>query len=141
MTDTATKPPAPPSDLKKIGRKDGPGRALWKSIVGTNADSVKYILRADELQILAEACREVDLIADIDEEFRKDLRGFVVKGSTGQPTSNPLIQELRQHRQVLANLLSKLKLPDDVGEQTSRGESTRSSQARDAAAERWGKSG
>jgi len=138
MTDTPTKPPPPPADLRKLGRKDGPGRALWKSIVGTSADTVKYILRADELQILAEACREVDLIADIDEEFRNDLRGFVVKGSTGQPTSNPLIQELRQHRQVLANLLSKLTLPDDIEGQASS-ESTRSTQARAAAEARWGK--
>lgn len=135
----APKPPPPPADLRKIGRKDGPGRALWKQIAGSGHGPIKYILRADELQILAEACREVDLIADIDEEFRNDCRGFVVKGSTGQPTSNPLIQELRQHRQVLANLLSKLKLPDDVDEQG--GSETRSTQARSAAEARWGKSG
>lgn len=141
MTDTAETPPKappPPADLKRIGRKDGPGRALWKQIAGSGSGPVKYVLRPDELHILAEACREADLIAAIDEEFRNDTRGFIVRGSMGQPAANPLISELRQHRQCYANLLSKIKLPDDDG---VGAENPRSTNARNAAQSRWGKTG
>lgn len=84
------------------------GGALWVSITS------KYDLRADELRVLEEACREVDLI----ERLRVLLvdEPLMLKGSMGQPVVHPAVAELRQHRNVLASLLRSLKLPDDNGE-------------------------
>ena len=106
----------------RLGAK---AKALWSNVTGT------YELRADELRVLEDACREVDLV----ELLEKELAGasLVVKGSQGQPVANPLVQEIRQHRQVVKSLLGSLKLPDEDG----RAQASRSSQARAAAQARW----
>lgn len=101
-------------------------KRVWTEITGS------YELRVDELRLLEDACREIDLI----ERLESDLRGsdLVVRGSQGQPVVSPLVQELRQHRGVLARLFGALKLPD---EESAAGE--RSSSARAAAMARWGR--
>ena len=100
-------------------------RRMWRAITGT------YELRADELRVLEDACREVDLIERLEEAMRgADL---IVHGSQGQPVANPLVQELRQHRATLKALLGSLKLPDEDGRQAE----SRSSSAREAANARW----
>lgn len=106
------------------------GRALWNSI------AKKYDLRPDEKRILTDACREADLITQMETDFKKST--VMVTGSMGQPVVNPLIAELRQHRAVLSQLLAKLKLPDEpaAGEE-STGQPTRSTNARAAANARW----
>lgn len=99
---------------------------LWSEI------TENYDLRVDELRILEDACREIDLV----ERLEAELKGadLVVNGSMGQPVASPLVQELRQHRSVLARLLVLLKLPDDEGQAQSP-----SSTARAAAMARWGR--
>lgn len=102
------------------------GKALWTSV------TTDYILRADEVRILEDACREADLI----ERMERELRGedLIVRGSMGQPVANPLAQEIRQHRGQFARLMKQLDLPDgDV----KLGSSSRSTSARAAAQARW----
>lgn len=94
-----------PVDLEQAGAK------MWSSIAG------KYELRPDESRILEDACREADLIDDLQGLARFADR--IVKGSQGQPVINPLISELRQHRATLASLLRQLHLPDEGGASAS----------------------
>lgn len=101
---------------------------LWRAI------TAKYELRADELRVLEDACRESDLIDALAEEAAG--AATVVKGSQGQPVINPLISEVRQHRSTLAALLRQLKLPDEADTSEAR-----STAARSAANARWSKRG
>lgn len=108
------------------------GKRLWHDIAGN------YELRFDEYRLLEEACREVDLI----ERLNADLEDapLTAKGSMGQTVSAPNVQEVRQHRTVLARLLGQLKLPDaDAGSGSTP--KSRSGSARELAAARWGKRG
>lgn len=82
-------------------------RAIWTGITRD------YELRADELRVLEDACREVDLIERLELELRDSK--LVVEGSMGQPVASPLVQEIRQHRATLARLFAALKLPADEG--------------------------
>ncbi|OIN80879.1 hypothetical protein [Mycobacterium malmoense] len=109
-----------PANLAKAGRE------LWNAVIG------KYEFRPDELRILEDACREADLIDDMEKAQRGADR--IVKGSMGQPVINPLISELRQHRATLATLLRGLKLPDE-----GAGTGADGSQQRQAAQARWAK--
>lgn len=104
-----------------------------KALVVWNEVTGNYDLRIDELRVLEDACREIDLI----ERLESELRGaeLIVVGSMGQPVANPLVQELRQHRGVLARLLGWLKLPDE--EEPAKGNASAS--ARQAAMARWGR--
>lgn len=122
MTDASA--PRPPTGLQAKGRK------LWRDV------TARYGLRVDELRILEDACREADLIDRIEKELTKKGAELVVRGSMGQPVASPLMQEVRQHRNVLAGLLAKLKLPDE-GNAESRAEA-RATSARAAAMARWG---
>jgi hypothetical protein len=112
------KKPAP----ARLGDK---AKRLWSGVTDT------YELRADELRVLEDACREIDLVERLEEELAS--ASLVVKGSQGQPVANPLVQEIRQHRQVVKSLLGSLRLPDEDG----RAQASRSSSARDAANARW----
>lgn len=103
--------------------------SLWEHVTST------YDLRADELRVLEDACREVDLIEAMQVELDA-ADSFLAKGSQGQPVAHPLVQELRQHRATLKSLLGSLKLPDEDG----RAASSRSEQARNAARARWQRS-
>lgn len=104
------------------------GLCLWEEI------SEAFELRVDELRILSDACREVDLIERMHTELQ--TAPLVVKGSMGQDVASPLVQELRQHRSLVARLLAALKLPDDEHQEEHDGRA-RSSQARKAALTRW----
>lgn len=105
-------------------------RKIWRGITEV------YDLRPDELRILEEACREVDLIDMMEKALSDALKAgeFTVRGSMGQPVANPLMAEIRQHRGTLQRLLGALKLPDDAAEAA---EGSRSTAARTAAAARW----
>jgi len=104
------------------------GEALWRAIEDT------YELRADELRVLEDACREADLIDTLNIEA--SVADLVVRGSQGQPVINPLISELRQHRSTLAALLRQLKLPEEGDTAEAR-----STSARAAANARWSRRG
>lgn len=119
-------PPKPPTGLKPGGR------ALWNSI------AKEYKLRPDERRVLAEACRELDLIADLDRNLAAG--DILITGSMGQQVLNPLVAELRQHRSTLATLLRQLKLPDEAPAKAQE-PGDRSATARAAANARWSKRG
>lgn len=105
------------------------GRELWNSVALT------YDLRPDEVRMLADACREADIVERLEMELMDSP--LMVKGSMGQLTASPLVSEVRQHRTVLAGLLSKLKLPDTpAGSERKR--AVASENARTAARARWG---
>ncbi|MEY9489060.1 hypothetical protein RKD26_004854 [Streptomyces calvus] len=104
------------------------GTCLWEEVSGA------FVLRVDELRVLADACREVDLIERLEDALRD--APLVVTGSQGQPVASPLVQELRQHRSLVARLLAALKLPDEE-DQEQHDARARSSQARHAALARW----
>lgn len=114
----------------KAPSKLGPaGKALWSSIVPT------YDLRPDEYRILADACREADLIERLHEALA--TADLVTRGSMGQEVASPFVSEIRQHRTVLANLLKTLKIPDTpAGAARKRAQVSES--ARVAARARWG---
>lgn len=142
MADESTPPkaPPPPAVLVKDGRKDGPGRQLWKQIAGTGTD-VPYVLRPDELRILRDACVMADRIEKL--EAIANSQTMTVRGSQNQPVINPLLAEARQCALAIANMLSKIKLPEQPAESGSMSEAgtPRSVSARNAANTRWGKSG
>ena len=98
---------------------------LWRETVAA------YDLRVDELRILEDACREVDLIERLEDEIRK-LPRLTVDGSMGQPVISELVKDVRQHRNTLKALLAGLKL-NEAGEQAGN----RSTSARGAAQARW----
>lgn len=111
---------------------DGPeglsseARELWAAI------SAGYQLRPDELRVLEDACRTVDVIERLEEALRD--APLVVDGSKGQVAVNPLVSEIRQHRQVLRSLLGALRLPD---EDDARPALSGSTAARQLAMQRW----
>ena len=112
----------------KLGAK---ARKVWTDITDT------YTLRPDELRVLEDACREIDLIERLEKELNKPGVEMIVKGSMGQPVANPLMAEVRQHRQTVKALFAAIDLPDD----DSRLAGARSSAARQAANARWRRSG
>ncbi|NEW33830.1 hypothetical protein GV791_14830 [Nocardia cyriacigeorgica] len=113
--------PAPPKGLKPGGRK------IWTDIVA------QWDLRPDELRVLREAAREVDLIDALEDALAKD--SLMIPGSMGQMVVHPMVTELRQHRSTLAALLRQLKLPDADG--GAGAQESRSTAARAAANARW----
>jgi phage terminase small subunit len=87
---------------------DRRGRQLWRSV--TRA----YDLTDAEEIVLSEACQTADLI----DRLATRLAGeeLLIEGSRGQTTLNPLAAELRQQRDLLARLLSRLALPGEDDE-------------------------
>lgn len=108
------------------------GKRLWKDVAN------EYELREDELRLLEDACREVDIVARL--QAAVDAGPLVVPGSRGQDTVHPALGEIRQHRLLLSRLLRQLQLPDDpVAEKWKTAQ--RSTSARKAALERWRRDG
>lgn len=101
---------------------------LWAGV------TTAYDLRVDDVIVLEDACREIDLIDRLEDDM--PTSGFTVKGGYGSTLINPVIPELRQHRALLAKLLGQLKLPDDPGTGATEDASTA---ARRAANARWGR--
>ncbi len=116
-------PPAP------TGLASG-GRALWREVVANHE------LRADHRRILLDACREADLVDDLQAALKGSPR--TVKGSMGQEVIHPLISELRQHRMALNTLLRGLSLSDtDTSAVDQRRATTASAMV--MAKQRWSK--
>lgn len=124
--DTAPKKKAAPRRPARLGKH---GTDLWTSIVPD------YDLRPDEIRVLSDACREADIIGRLEDELTDSP--LMVKGSMGQLTASPLVSEVRMHRVVLANLLSKLKIPDSPAG-VARKRAVTSEKAVMAARARWG---
>ena len=62
-------------------------RRLWSEVVGG------FDLRPDELRLLEDACREVDVVERIEKALR-DTDSLLIPGSKGQLRPNPLLAEL-----------------------------------------------
>ena len=105
--------PDPPSDLVSRGR----GRKFWRAVTG------EFVVSAQELELIAEVCRTLDLLDRLRDEFADEQ--VVVDGRT-----HPLLVEQRLVRQELRLALSTLGLSDD-------GEPLSSRHARRAAEARW----
>jgi hypothetical protein len=118
--------PRVPSGLQAAGRR------LWREVVAV------YELRPDELLLLEKACRTADDAARLDAAVRE--APLTVTGSTGQTRHNPLLNESRQTRALLASLLKQLALPDEPAEASggSSGVTPGSQRAYKAARARWG---
>jgi hypothetical protein len=73
-------------------------------------DVFDFAQEPGKVQILAQACRVADIIAEMDEAA--DEAPLTVRGSMGQPVISPFIAEARAQRALLAQLLGRLGLPD-----------------------------
>lgn len=111
----------------KLGKR---GAWLWDQVTGT------YSLRPDDTMLLEDACHTLDLIDKIEAQ----LVGaeLLLVGAYDQPIANPLIDQVKAHRSVMARLLGQLKLPNVAGVQA---ELDRTDRARNAANARWGRGG
>ena len=88
-------------------------------------------LRVDELELLAEACRQLDLL----DALREAARPLVVDGRM-----HPAVVEARQVRVELRRTLAQLCLPDpeaEAEEVPPEVADFRSARARKAAVARW----
>lgn len=117
----ARKPRKPTGLSEKSGR-------FWLEVVG------EHTLRSDEVVILTEACRVMDVVAQLD----KALHGepLTVSGSVGQLREHPLLSESRQQRLALSRLLRQLDL-DDAEDVAELKDELRSRRNRQAARSRW----
>lgn len=103
------------------------GSALWASIIDV------YEIEPQESLYLAEACREADIVARLESALTD--ADVTVDGSRGNVRPNPLLTELRGHRDLLARLVARLRLPS---EDTDAAKAHTSAMARKAANTRWG---
>jgi len=123
--DPVTDKPRQPSGL------NGAGRRLWQKV------AADYTMRADEWLILEKACRTADDAERLDTELAQ--APLMVAGSQGQMRANPLLNESRQTRALLAALLKQLNLPD--AEDKASGVAPTTRRAVEAARARWGSHG
>lgn len=117
---TATKKPRAPTGLGVAGK------ALWGRL------NERYSFDPREQAILDAACRQVDLVVELERVLTDD--GVIVVGSKGQQRVSGLVAEVRQGRLCLAKLLGDLQLPS---EEQQRAATWRSAQAKKAADSRW----
>ncbi len=78
------------------------GKRLWRSVTA----EFDLEIEPRKVQILAQACRVADVIAELDEAA--DQARLTVKGSMGQQVISPFIAEARAQRSLLAQLLARL---------------------------------
>lgn len=110
------------------------GRKLWDDIARQVAgDGLE--LDTIERRVLRDACFTADDLAVI--EAALEDASVVVEGSTGQPRVNPLFDEARKARALIATLLRQLDLDDPEAVGRGRGSRTTSTAARAAASVRW----
>lgn len=126
---TAPKKPKAPAGLAARGRK------VWTETVAS------YELRSDELGLLAELCRSLDVLDRIEVELSKSP--LMIPGSTGQSRPNPLLGEARGHRQVITQLSRSLGLADvpEEGDDGKQLMTPKQARAVHAARARWGHRG
>lgn len=79
------------------------GKRLWRDIVA----EFDLSLEPHKIQILTQACRVADQIAELDEAAAE--APLTVKGSMGQPVISPFISEARVQRALLGQLLARLR--------------------------------
>lgn len=114
------------------------GRKLWREIVAPLAE-LDLELTPRERQWLSSACKLVDRVTRL--EALMDKADPITAGYKGQPTAHPLLNEIRQHHQLIGLLLARLDLDaddeDGAATITVMSPGLRSVKARDAANKRW----
>src|SRR6478672_2710569 len=114
------------------------GRKLWREITAPLTDD-ELELTPRERQWLHSAAKLTDRVVFL--ESIMAVSDPVVKGVAGQPVSHPLLIEIRQHHQLIAQLLARLDLTTDEEDGAARipvsSPALRSVKARDAAQKRW----
>lgn len=95
----------PPAGLGKAGR------ALWNDIATQVADD-GLILDARDLRLLRDAAKTADDLASI--EAALEDAPATVAGSMGQSRAQPLLDEARKARALIANLLKQINLTDEA---------------------------
>jgi hypothetical protein len=117
-----------------------PGRKLWREIVGPLAEE-DLELTPRERQWLTSSCKLLDRVTQLEKIM--DDEAPITEGYKGQPVVNGLLNEIRQHHQLIGLLLARLDLDadDDEGSThvTVSSPALRSVKARAAANKRWGK--
>ncbi len=101
------------------------GESLWAHVFDA------YQLGPDEVEVLVELCRTVDMAEVLAVEC---LERPMVEGRFGR-TVNPAVRELRQQRAEMRHLAAALGLPDSTGKPNI--ESGNTKRARRAANARW----
>jgi hypothetical protein len=124
------KQPKPPAEL------GGEGKRIWRQIVADAADQ-GIELTSQELVWLRQAGKLADTIALM--EAALDGAELIVAGYNKQPVSNPLLSELRMHRQLLAQTVARVDL--NVPEASSVRVGAGDNRFRSAALSRWHRSG
>lgn len=113
--------PPPPDGLQDRGRR------FWDAAV------MVYDLGLDELELLAEVARELDVAEGLAGVLARD--GLMVTGSTGQPRVHPAVSEARASRQAIGRMLAQLSLPTEDDEPAVISPTV--ARARNAAQARW----
>lgn len=92
----------PPADLKPAGAK------YWRTIVRV------WRLDAHQFELLAQACRSLDTIAEAETELQKS--GAVVTDRFGQSKPHPASLIIRDFRGLFARLVRELGLSVDASD-------------------------
>jgi hypothetical protein len=130
MPDEALNPPP------RIALGDA-GNVLWTSI------ATVYVLRPDELEMLAQACALADTIARLDALIAESEPDLMIPGNRpGTFVLHPAIGERRMAVALQVQSLARLRLPDlddeeDDGNSASDRPMSRSDSGRKAAMARW----
>lgn len=106
------------------------GRRLWREIAAQVA-SDGLEMDARELELLRSACREADMLAEIEAALVD--QPMTVRGAQGQMVAHPLLGEARRSRQTIASLLKQIGLQDPAEVKRGSGSRTTSTSARAAA--------
>lgn len=102
------------------------GTAFWRGVTAV------YELGIDEIELLTEICRALDMCNEIQAAIERD--GYTVEGSEGQPRVHPGISQLNSTRTLLSRLMAQLSLPDEDGSTLSSPARVR---AQKASGQRW----
>lgn len=96
------------------------GRGLWRSLARHWAGD-DLVPDAREHRLLADACREADVLAALELELAEAMKAgrLTVKGSQGQPVTHPHVAECRRSRAQIAALLLKLGMEEPGGKVSS----------------------
>ncbi len=105
------------------------GKALWRRL------QRGYLWREDELKVLEEAARTADLVARLEAEVA--VAPLTTTNAAGTPITHPAVVELRLQRSLLAQLLSRIRLPEAQAEVSEWDNLSASERARKAARARW----
>ena len=128
MPETEQNPtiPRPPRGLEREGR------ALWRAM----HREFSFDQEPGTLAILEQACRTRDEIDRL--ETAMEGQPYTVLGAAKQPVVNPLVSEARFQRALLAQLISRLGLPDNTpDDQIDELAERRSAAGRMGAKARW----